>query len=82
MDRDGEAGVRRALDGARLVIVDAPRTEDKAQIERFAGKRLRDGATPTLHIIVFATSPRSSTRRTWTPPSRSGCTSITSAARR
>jgi cobaltochelatase CobN len=53
VDRGGEAGVQRALDGARLVIVDAPRTEDKAQIERMAGKRLRDGAVPALHISVF-----------------------------
>ena len=53
VDREGEAGVRRALDGARLVIVDAPRTEDKAQIEQAAGKRLRDAAVPALHISVF-----------------------------
>ena len=53
VDRDGEAGVGRALNGARLVIVDAPRTEDKAQIERAAGKRLRDAAIPALHISVF-----------------------------
>ena len=53
VDRAGEAGVQRALDGARLVIVDAPRTEDKAQIEQVAGKRLRDAAVPALHISVF-----------------------------
>jgi cobaltochelatase CobN len=54
VDREGEAGVKRVLDGARLAIVDAPRADDRAQIERFAGKPLREGNIPTLNIIVFA----------------------------
>ncbi len=53
VDREGEAGVRRALGGARLVIVDAPRREDKAQVKRATGKRLRGSAIPVLHISVF-----------------------------
>lgn len=52
VDRDGEAGVRKALEGSKLVIVDAPRTEDRTQIERVAGKALREAGTPTLNIIV------------------------------
>jgi len=41
-DREGEEGVRKALAEARLVIIDAPRAEDQAQIEHIAGKLLRE----------------------------------------
>lgn len=54
IDREGEAGAKRALDGARIAIVDAPRADDRAQIERFAGKLLRESNIPTLNIIVFS----------------------------
>lgn len=53
VDRDGEAGARRALEGARLVILDAPRSDDMAQIDKAAGKLLRDKALPTAQISVM-----------------------------
>lgn len=58
VDRDGEAGVRRALDGARLVVVDAPRGDDQAQIERVAGALLRERALPTVGIHVMSPPSR------------------------
>ncbi|MBV1732345.1 MAG: hypothetical protein KUA38_08875, partial [Hydrogenophaga sp.] len=42
VDAEGEAGARRVLDGARIVLIDAPRSDDQAQIERVAGQRLRE----------------------------------------
>ena len=33
VDREGEAGVRRVLKDASLIIVDAPRSDDQAAIE-------------------------------------------------
>lgn len=54
VDRVGEEGVRKALEGSKLVIVDAPRTDDRTQIERVAGKLLREANMPTLNIIAFA----------------------------
>ena len=54
VDREGEAGVRRVLGDAKLVILDAPRSDDQAQIERVAGKLLRDRALPTTSINVMS----------------------------
>jgi len=54
VDRDGEAGVRRALDGARLVLLDAPRSDDQGQIERVAGALLRERALPSVGIHVMS----------------------------
>jgi len=51
-DRDGEEGVHKALKNAQLVIIDAPRTDDQAVIERIAGNQLRELAIP---IITFQT---------------------------
>lgn len=58
VDRDGEAGAKRALDGARLVIVDAPRGEDQAQVERVAGALLRERGLPTAGIHVMSPPQR------------------------
>jgi cobaltochelatase CobN len=54
VDKDGEAGVKRVLDGARLVIIDAPRSDDTAQIERVAGQHLRAAALPGASINVMS----------------------------
>jgi hypothetical protein len=54
----GEAGVRRALQGARLVILDTPRSDDQAQIERVAGKLLREAGLPTVGVQVMSPPQR------------------------
>ena len=41
VDAEGEKGVKRVLEGARLVLIDAPRTDDQALVERIAGAQLR-----------------------------------------
>ena len=58
VDREGEVGVRRVLDGARLVIIDAPRSDDTAQIERVAGKLLREKPLPSASINVMSPPTR------------------------
>ncbi|MBL8311646.1 MAG: cobaltochelatase subunit CobN [Burkholderiales bacterium] len=54
VDAEGEAGAKRVLDGARMVLFDAPRSDDSAQIERVAGKWLREKALPTTSINVMS----------------------------
>jgi cobaltochelatase CobN len=54
VDREGEAGVRRVLKDASLVIVDAPRSDDQAAIERVGGKLMRDADLPTVGIQVMS----------------------------
>ena len=54
VDVEGEAGAKRVLDGARIVLFDAPRSDDTAQIDRVAGKMLRDLALPTASINVMS----------------------------
>jgi cobalamin biosynthesis Mg chelatase CobN len=54
----GEAGARRALQGARLVILDSPRSDDQAQIERVAGKLLREAGLPTVGVQVMSPPQR------------------------
>lgn len=54
VDKEGEAGVKRVLDGARLVIIDAPRSDDTAQIERVAGQQLRTATLPGASINVMS----------------------------
>ena len=46
VDAEGEKGVARVLDGARLVLVDAPRSDDQALIERVAGAQIRAARLP------------------------------------
>ena len=58
VDRDGEEGVRRALKGAGLVIVDAPRADDQALVERVAGKALAGAAVPLVAIQVMSAPNR------------------------
>ena len=54
VDVEGEAGVKRVLDGARIVLFDAPRSDDTAVIEKFAGKALKEKALPTASINVMS----------------------------
>ncbi|MBL8315370.1 MAG: cobaltochelatase subunit CobN [Rubrivivax sp.] len=54
----GEAGARRVLQGARLVILDTPRSDDQAQIERVAGKLLREAGLPTVGVQVMSPPQR------------------------
>ncbi len=54
----GEEAARRALDGARLVILDAPRSDDSAAIEKIAGASLRERALPTTSINVMSPPTR------------------------
>ena len=58
VDAEGEAGVKRVLDGARMVLFDAPRNDDTALIERVAGKRLREMGLPTASINVMSPPTR------------------------
>lgn len=54
VDVEGDEGVARALAGARFVLVDAPRADDRALVERIAGARLRDAALPGVGIHVMS----------------------------
>ncbi len=63
VDKEGEAKVARALDGASLVIVDTPRGDDQAAVERVAGKALREGGLPMVGIQVMTPSQRLKTTR-------------------
>ena len=54
VDREGEDGARRVLKNARLVIIDAPRADDQAAVERVAGKDLRDSAVPVVGIQIMS----------------------------
>lgn len=53
VDRDGEAGVKRVMRNAALLIIDAPRNDDIAQIERVTAGVLRDMTLPMLNINVM-----------------------------
>ncbi len=53
VDVEGEAGVARALEGAAFVLIDAPRADDQARVERIAGTRLREAALPGVGIHVM-----------------------------
>lgn len=46
--------VRRTLANAALVIVDAPRQEDQAAIEKSVGSQLREQKVPTLFVMVMS----------------------------
>ncbi|NUN63028.1 MAG: cobaltochelatase subunit CobN [Burkholderiaceae bacterium] len=54
VDAEGEKGVARVLDGARLLIVDAPRSDDQALIERVAGAQIRAARLPGVGIHVMS----------------------------
>ncbi|MGP1682602.1 MAG: cobaltochelatase subunit CobN, partial [Giesbergeria sp.] len=54
VDAEGEKGVARVLDGARMVIVDAPRNEDQALVERLAGPQMRAARLSGVSINVMS----------------------------
>lgn len=58
VDRDGEAAVARVLDGASLVIIDTPRSDDQAAVERVAGKALREAGLPMVGVQVMTPAQR------------------------
>lgn len=53
VDKEGEAGVKRVMQDASILIVDAPRTEDIAQIERITAGAVRSSMLPTLNINMM-----------------------------
>ena len=54
VDAEGAAGVERVLDGARFVLIDAPRVDDQALVERIGGQRLRAAGIPGVSINVMS----------------------------
>lgn len=50
VEREGRAGAATALQGAKLIIIDAPRSEDQARVEGVVGELLRGDSRPTIHI--------------------------------
>ncbi|MDD1620233.1 MAG: cobaltochelatase subunit CobN [Methylococcaceae bacterium] len=58
VDRDDGTAARRALAGAKLVIIDAPRTDDQAAVEKAVGKSLRESKPPLLHVNVMSPPTR------------------------
>lgn len=58
VDREGAAGVRRVLQDARLVLIDAPRSEDQGLVEKLAGQALKDAGLPGLGIHLMSPPPR------------------------
>jgi len=54
VDVEGEGGVDRVLDGARFVLIDAPRVDDQALVERIAGERLRSAGLPGVSVNVMS----------------------------
>lgn len=68
VDVEGEAGVARVLDGARLLLIDAPRGEDQALVERLAGPRMRAAHLPGVGIHVM--SPPVRLRSMGLPPAQ------------
>lgn len=57
VDVEGEAGVRRVLEGAKLVLVDSHRNEDRAVIERYAAEALRQTGLPSVSVNNTPLSP-------------------------
>ncbi|MDX9766871.1 MAG: cobaltochelatase subunit CobN [Ectothiorhodospiraceae bacterium] len=53
VDRADAAAIDNALDGAALVVIDAPRSDDRARVEEAAGGALRAATLPALHISVM-----------------------------
>ncbi len=54
VDAEGEKGVTRVLKNASLVLIDAPRQEDQAMVERVAGGQLRAAKVPGASINVMS----------------------------
>ncbi|MDD2932734.1 MAG: cobaltochelatase subunit CobN [Methylotenera sp.] len=54
VDKASDGDIANALKGVGLVIIDAPRSDDQAVIERFAGKLLRNLTLPTTSINTMS----------------------------
>lgn len=54
VDVEGDKGVARVLKDAALVLIDAPRQEDQAVVERIAGAQLRAANLPGVSINVMS----------------------------
>ena len=62
VDHASPDAIHRAIDGAALVIVDTPRAEDQAAVEKAVGGLLRERQLPTMNVMTMS-PPR--TRRDW-----------------
>lgn len=63
VDREGETGISRVLNGAAFVIIDAPNDEAISQIEQVAGDQLRTLTIPVLSVHRFNPSLRMQAQR-------------------
>ncbi|MGC4082308.1 MAG: cobaltochelatase subunit CobN [Vicinamibacterales bacterium] len=54
VDHATSDAIRRALDGAALVIIDTPRAEDQAIVEKMAGGAVRDRQLPTMNVMTMS----------------------------
>lgn len=54
VDKAEETAIQTALKDANLVIVDAPRSDDQALIERFAGKLMKERKVPTASVNTMS----------------------------
>lgn len=50
VDREGEAGVKRVMENANLLIVDAPRNDDISLVDRYTRGEPTKESLPALHI--------------------------------
>lgn len=53
VDREGDVGVKRVMQNANLLIIDAPRNDDIALIERVTGGEVSKSSLPTLNINMM-----------------------------
>lgn len=63
VDREGETGVSRVLNGAAFVIIDAPNNEAISQVGQVAGEQLRTLTIPVLSVHRFNPSLRMQAQR-------------------
>ena len=54
VDDASPADIRQALDGADFILLDMPRQEDQALIERMAGEQIRACKVPTLSVMNYS----------------------------
>lgn len=58
VDRADETAIRRVLDGADLLIVDTPRSDDQAALEQAAGEAVRAAGIASIRIQVMTPTQR------------------------
>ena len=54
IDHASPDAIRRAIDGAVLVLVDTPRAEDQAAVEKAVGGLLRERQLPTMNVMTMS----------------------------